>query len=290
MAGVIGSPHTPVLVSEVINSLAPKRGGRYIDGTVGAGGHAARILESAGEDASLLGLDVDLDALELARKRLAEFDGRAILVNANFRDLETVARGLGFVPADGVLLDLGLSSMQLSNPTRGFSFAGDNLDMRMNPAGGLKAQDLVNDLSEKDLADVIYKFGEEKQSRRIARRIVESRPIHSAQDLAEVIQRAVGRRGRVHPATKTFQALRIAVNHELENLEKVLPALSGVTTIGSRVAIITFHSLEDRLVKNYFKKNLDWLNLTKHPIKPSRTEILANPRSRSAKLRVAQRL
>jgi 16S rRNA (cytosine1402-N4)-methyltransferase len=290
MGGADELPHTPVLAQEVMAALLPHDGGRYIDGTVGAGGHAAQILEASGPSGKLLGLDGDGDALDLARAILAGFDGRAILVQANFDQLETTASAHGFIPAHGVLLDLGLSSMQLSNPVRGFSFSSDTLDMRMNRSVGITAEELVNTLAQDQLADIIFRYGEERLSRRIARRIVEARPIHSARALASVVERAVGRRGRMHPATKTFQALRIAVNHELENLDSVLPQLTRVTTPGSRVAIITFHSLEDRRVKEFFKANRNWHNLTKHPFKPTRTEILANPRSRSAKLRVAERL
>jgi 16S rRNA (cytosine1402-N4)-methyltransferase len=290
MRGADESPHTPVLAQEVLNALLPSRGGRYVDGTVGAGGHAAQILEASSPDGTLLGLDSDPEALATARVTLEKFGSRVILVSGNFGRLESIASALGFVPAQGVLLDLGLSSMQLSNPSRGFSFTSESLDMRMDPTQETTAQDLVNELDKEALAGLIFRYGEERLSRQITRRIVEARPILSARQLASVIERAVGRHGRTHPATRTFQALRIAVNHELEVLEAVLPQLTRVTAPGSRVAIITFHSLEDRLVKNFIKGNRDWQNLTKHPIKPTRAEILANPRARSAKLRVAERV
>lgn len=283
------SPHKPVLAQEVLQALAPHAGGRYIDGTVGAGGHATQILETSSPDGRLLGLDGDPEALSIARMTLDKFGSRAILVRANFNQLAVVASALGSIPAHGVLLDLGLSSMQLSNPARGFSFSSPSLDMRMDPMELTTAEDLVNDLPEEELANLIFRFGEERFARRIARRIAQNRPIHSARELSDLIERSVPRHGRTHPATKTFQALRIAVNHELQNLESVLPQLAQVTAPGSRVAIITFHSLEDRLIKNHFKKDPDWLNLTKHPVKPTRAEILANPRARSAKLRVAER-
>lgn len=240
----------------------------------------------------LLGLDGDPEALDLARETLSPFGARAILVRSNFNQLAAVAAAYRFIPADGVLLDLGLSSMQLRNPARGFSFDSTSLDMRMDPDAELTAADLVNGLSERELADLIFNYGEEHFSRRIAKRIVEQRPIAGGAQLAEVVARAVGRapgRGRIHPATKTFQALRIAVNRELENVESVLGQLAEVVGQSGRVAIITFHSLEDRLVKNFFKTNDRWRNLTKHPIKPEYAEVRSNPRARSAKLRVAER-
>jgi 16S rRNA (cytosine1402-N4)-methyltransferase len=273
-----------------MDALMPKDGGSYIDGTVGAGGHAAQILSASSPGGRLLGLDADVDALNIAGKTLANYGVRAVLVESNFDQLQMAALAHGFTPADGILLDLGLSSMQLSDPARGFSFASGSLDMRASRSAKLTADDLVNELTQEELADLIYQYGEEYQSRRIARHIVAARPLHSALELADVIERAVGRRGRTHPATKTFQALRIAVNHELENLDSVLPQLGMVTSPGSRAAIITFHSLEDRRVKDFFKENRNWRNLTKHPIRPSRSETLANPRSRSAKLRVAERV
>ncbi len=180
--------------------------------------------------------------------------------------------------------------MQLANPERGFSFAGETLDMRMDPTTGTTAAALINELDEVELANLIFQYGEEHFSRRIARRIVEARPIYTAQELAAVIERAVGRHGKTHPATKTFQALRIAVNHELENLESALPELTRVAAPGGRVAIITFHSLEDRIVKRFMRDDSDWHNLTKHPIKPTYQEVMANPRARSAKLRIAERV
>ncbi len=281
--------HIPVLLEEVINALAPRDGGRYIDGTVGAGGHAAAILQASAPNGKLLGLDGDPTALEIARETLAPFGERAILVRSNFIQLKEVAAVQGFIPADGVLLDLGLSSMQLADAARGFSFQSHTLDMRMDNRTELTAAEIVNDWDERALADVIFEYGEERLARKIARDIVANRPIENAQQLAQVIERAVGRHGKIHPATKTFQALRIAVNHELENLQAVLPQLADVLRPGGRAAIITFHSLEDRIAKNFFKSNEHWLNLTKHPIKPTYQQARANPRSRSAKLRVAEK-
>lgn len=282
-------PHIPVLLDEVLNALALKRGGKYIDGTVGAGGHAEAILNATAPDGKLLGLDGDPEAMSIARDTLEKFGDRAILVRSNFTNLETEAAEHGFLGADGVLLDLGLSSMQLANPQRGFSFASESLDMRMDNRTELTASEIVNEWGERELADLIFQLGEERASRKIARWIVENRPLQNAQELAEVIERAVGRHGKIHPATRTFQALRIAVNQELENLESVLPQLANVVGQGGRVAIITFHSLEDRIVKNFFKANEHWRNLTKHPVKPTYQQTRENVRARSAKLRVAER-
>jgi 16S rRNA (cytosine1402-N4)-methyltransferase len=282
-------PHIPVLLDAVLQALAPKSGGKYVDGTVGAGGHAEAILRASAPDGMLLGLDGDPEALALAQDTLSSFGERAILVRSNFTQLQAVATAHQFVPADGVLLDLGLSSMQLANPERGFSFLSQGLDMRMDDRTALTALEIVNEHDEADLANLIYELGEEHASRRIARWIVANRPIRTARELADLIERAVGRHGKTHPATRTFQALRIAVNRELDNLAEVLPQLAQVVGRRGRVAIITFHSLEDRVVKNFFKANADWKNLTKHPIKPTYHETRENARARSAKLRVAEK-
>lgn len=283
--------HVSVLLQPVIENLKPHARGRYIDATLGAGGHAAGILEASAPDGRLLGLDADPAALSIAAQNLARFGERVIVAHSNFENLQTVASEKGFVPADGIVLDLGLSSMQLADTARGFSFAsGGALDMRFNPDDAETAADLINSLDEKELADLIFEYGEEHASRRVARAIVQARPIETASALAEVIERALGRRGRIHPATRTFQALRIAVNRELNVLENVLPQIVDVLAIGGRVAIISFHSLEDRIVKNFFRANENLRVLTKHPIQATRVEELANPRSRSAKLRVAERI
>jgi 16S rRNA (cytosine1402-N4)-methyltransferase len=239
----------------------------------------------------VLGIDADPKALAVAAANLARFSDRVVLVHSNFADLKRVAAEKGFVPADGIVVDLGLSSMQLADVALGFSFQSDSaLDMRFNPDDVTTAADLVNSLSERELADLIFRFGEERASRRIARAIMNARPIETAAQLAAVIERAIGRRGRIHPATRTFQALRIAVNRELDVLEEALPQV--VETLGQRgrVVIITFHSLEDRLVKKFFRESEKLHMLTKHPVRPTRDEILANPRSRSAKLRAAERV
>ncbi|GIL15849.1 MAG: ribosomal RNA small subunit methyltransferase H [Chloroflexota bacterium] len=283
-------PHVPVLLAEVIHALAPKGGGKYIDGTVGAGGHAEALLSATAPDGKLLGLDGDADALQSARETLRPFGERALLIRSNFTRLETVAAEQHWIPCDGVLLDFGLSSMQLANPARGFSFQSETLDMRMDDRAELTAAEIVNTWDEAALADLIYRYGEERLARKIARLICEQRPFHSAQSLANAIERGVGRRGKIHPATRAFQALRLAVNHELENIETALPQLARVVGPGGRVALITFHSLEDRIVKNFFKANAAWRNLTKHPLQPTYQQTRENPRARSAKLRVAERL
>lgn len=282
-------PHVPVLLTEVIAWLAPRLEGRYIDATVGAGGHALGILEASAPSGTLLGLDADPRALAIAAQTLERFGERVRLVHANFENLYDVAAQYGFLSADGIVLDLGLSSMQLSDAQRGFSFSSDGaLDMRFDPNVAVTAADLVNTLDERALANLIFEYGEERAARRIARAIVRARPLGTARQLAAVIVRALGRRGKGHPATRTFQALRIAVNRELQVLERVLPQVVAVLKPGGRVAIISFHSLEDRRVKNFLRASPELRVLTKHPITPTSAEIAANPRSRSAKLRVAE--
>lgn len=283
--------HVSVLLQAVIEFLAPRDGGRYIDATLGAGGHAAAILDASAPDGCLLGLDADPNALAVAAQNLERFGVRAQLVRTNFENLSDVAAAHGFTFADGIVLDLGISSMQLSDAARGFSFLTDGaLDMRFDPSGETTAADLVNTLREKELADLIFEYGEERASRRIARAIVSARPIRTARQLADVIERALGRRGKIHPATRTFQALRIAVNRELDVLDQVLPQVIETLKPGGRVAIISFHSLEDRRVKHFFRESPQLRVLTKHPIQPTDEEIAANSRSRSAKLRAAERV
>lgn len=283
--------HVSVLFQPVIDALAPRDGGRYIDGTLGAGGHAAGILDASSPSGRLLGLDADPSALKIAATNLARYGERVLVLHSNCDRLQDVATAHGFFPTDGIVLDLGLSSIQLADAQRGFSFASDGaLDMRMNPDEETTASDLVNTLDEKSLADLIFKFGEERASRRIARAIVRARPFQTAMQLAQVIERAMGRRGRLHPATRTFQALRIATNRELERLQSVLPQIVETLAPGGHVAIIAFHSLEDRIVKNFFRESNRLRILTKHPIQPTEQEIANNPRSRSAKLRVAEKI
>jgi 16S rRNA (cytosine1402-N4)-methyltransferase len=292
-------PHVPVLAQEVLAYLQPRPGGRYIDATVGAGGHAALILEASAPDGRLLGIDVDPAALALARRRLAQFGDRVVLVCARFSALEDVAKGHGFTGVDGILMDLGVSSMQLDDPARGFSFQRTGpLDMRMSPHEPVTAAQLVNTLSEQELADVLWRYGEERLARRIARAIVarrRARPFETTADLAELIASLVPRRGGLHPATRTFQALRIAVNRELEELEAALPQAVGLLRPGGRLVVISFHSLEDRIVKQFFRTYAAGPQprlrvLTRKPVVPTPEEVRQNPRSRSAKMRVAEAL
>ena len=269
-------------------------GGLWVDGTVGLGGHASAVLRATAPDGRLLGFDRDKETLARARERLAPFGDRARLEQADFREIP--AR-LGEARADGVLLDLGLSSVQLDDPARGFSFQADGpLDMRMDRDGGETAADLVNALPEKELADVIYAYGEERASRRIARAIVRSReraPIETTAALAEIVRRAAppSRRRGFHPATRTFQALRIRVNRELEGLGEALGALAGCLAPAGRMAVIAFHSLEDREVKTAFRTlaRQGYTILTRKPLRPGEDETRANPRARSARLRAIAR-
>lgn len=301
--------HQPVLYHEIILALQPKSTGLYVDGTVGAGGHARGILEASAPDGRLMGLDVDPQALALARKTLAPYGERVRLAQASYATLTEQVTGLGWAAVDGILLDLGISSMQLDSPERGFAFQHDApLDMRFDPQSLLTADDLVNTLPEEELADLLYRFGEEPAARRIAQAIVRARPLQTTRRLASVIEAVLPRTGRIHPATRTFQALRIAVNAELENIQAALPQAVAVLGTGGRLAIIAFHSLEDRLVKEYFRKeSKDCLcppkqpvctcghkatlkEVTRKPITPGAVEIAANPRARSAKLRIIEKL
>lgn len=303
-------PHAPVLADEVVAALGPALeaaaagGGApwLLDGTLGAGGHAERLL-AAFPAARLLGLDRDPDALALARARLAPFGARARLVHSTYADAAAAAAAAGAGPFAAVLIDIGVSSMQLDRAERGFSFSrGGPLDMRMDPSGdGPTAADLVAELGEGALADVIYQHGEEVKSRRIARAIVEARaraPILTTERLAEVVRgalggRASGGRGKIDPATRTFQALRIAVNDELGQLERGLPALFDLLAPGGRLAVIAFHSLEDRPAKRFVKaRKADGSGrpLTKKPVVAGDEERARNPRARSARLRVVERL
>jgi 16S rRNA (cytosine1402-N4)-methyltransferase len=307
------SAHIPVLFREVMELLQPHQGGNYIDGTVGAGGHAEGILERCAPDGRLLGLDRDPEAIRFAGQRLKRFGTRATLVNASFGVLVSVSPEHGFVAVDGVLFDLGLSSRQLGSAERGFSFLNVGpLDMRFDPREGESAADLINNLSVEELANIFWRYGEEKQSRQLARLIVENRPLATTVELADLIagfKRRGGRSGRYrHPATQIFQALRIAVNDELAEIEKGLVAAVQLLKPGGRLAVISFHSLEDRLVKQFFRQmSRDCvcppgqpvctcgvkatLNLvTRKAVQASAEETADNPRSRSARLRVAARL
>jgi 16S rRNA (cytosine1402-N4)-methyltransferase len=292
-----------------VEFLAVQRGGRYVDCTIGAGGHASAILEAASPGGVLLGLDADPVALAVAAHNLASFGDSVQLVESNFRDLRRVCRRNNFIPVHGVLFDLGISSMQLADE-RGFSFQVEApLDMRFNPSQALTAGDIVNHYTEQDLADVIWRFGEDPAGRRIARAIVRARPVQTTTELAAMIARAVGGpRRRIHPATRTFQALRIAVNDELGALRDALAQAVEVLGNNGRLVVIAFHSLEDRIVKQFLQQeSRDCICppeqpicvcghratlrlITKRTVTPSPQEVASNPRSRSARLRAAEKI
>jgi 16S rRNA (cytosine1402-N4)-methyltransferase len=302
--------HTPVLYQRVLHALRPSAGGCYIDGTIGAGGHTYGILEASSPDGQVLGLDLDPAALDVARDRLARYGERLHLRHGSYAVMPEFAGELGWKTVDGVLLDLGLSSMQLDDAKRGFSFRLNGpLDMRFDPAQTTRAVDLINELTERDLADVFTQYGEEPRARQIAKAIVESRPLHTTYELAKLITHVVkGGRRKIHPATRVFQALRIAVNNELKNLEIGLDQALDLVAPGARIAVISFHSLEDRLVKNFYRReSTDCICppdqpvctcdhrarlavITKRPIRPEKEELEANPRARSARLRVAEKI
>ncbi|WP_445638520.1 16S rRNA (cytosine(1402)-N(4))-methyltransferase RsmH [Nostoc sp. DSM 114161] len=279
--------HLPVLPQEVIAGLAVSPGGYYLDTTVGGGGHSRLILEAAA-DVRVTAIDQDEDALAAAQKNLAEFNDRVQFIHSNFAGYKFTANTF-----DGILADLGVSSYHLDQPERGFSFRqAGNLDMRMDRGRSLTAADVINNWDEAELANIFFNYGEERLSRRIARRIIERRPFHTTVELAEAIAGCVPpkyRYGRIHPATRVFQALRIAVNDELKSLETFLDKAPNALVPGGKIAIISFHSLEDRLVKHGLRNSPLLKVLTKKPITAAEEEISKNPRSRSAKLRIAER-
>ena len=293
--GVVG--HVPVLLKEAIDFLAVKRGGTYLDATVGLGGHSYEIARRLGAPGHLIGFDKDPAALERAREKLLAVSESerpdVMLMHGSFAEV-----GERCAPAslDGLLADLGVSSLQLSDAARGFSFQAEGpLDMRMNPMSGETAEQVVNHIDERELADVIYEFGEERRSRRIARAIVRSRPIRTTTQLVEVVAAAARsmKHERIHPATRTFQALRIFVNRELDDLKALMEAASRLLEPGGRLVVISFHSLEDRIVKDAMRagaKDMNFRLLTKKPVTASEDEIERNPRSRSAKMRAAERM
>jgi 16S rRNA (cytosine1402-N4)-methyltransferase len=281
--------HEPVLLAEVLELLAVKPGGVWADGTVGLGGHALELLRWSSPDGRLLGMDRDSETLASATERLAPFGERVRLIHGDYRELPALLR---HEPADGILLDLGISSAQLDDPDRGFSFQADGpLDMRMDRSCGETAAEVVNRLGEPELADLIYRFGEEKASRRIARAIAAARQktrIRTTAELAEIVRHAAPHaRPGLHPATRTFQAIRIRVNRELEGLGDTLAALAGVLRPGGRLVVIAFHSLEDREVKLAFRdlEREGFRRLNKKPLRPTEAEVRRNPRARSARLR-----
>jgi len=312
--------HRPVLYQEVIHALRPEKKGRYVDCTVGAGGHAFGLLEASAPDGMLLGLDVDSNALELARRRLSQFEGRVILKKASYTRITEELHNIQWQSVNGILFDLGVSSMQLETPDRGFSFLSDApLDMRFDHDNPYTAADLINNWSAEELTDIFQRYGEERYARQIAKEIIRQRPLLTTQELAELVARVV-RRGqaglksrksptwRIHPATRIFQALRIAVNKELQALEQALPQAMACLFSGGILAVISFHSLEDRIVKNYFQiESQDCIcppsqpvctcghharlqKITRRPIRPKLEEIETNPRARSALLRVAMKI
>jgi len=305
-------PHTPVLYQEILQALQPGQGRVYVDGTLGAGGHAWGILEASSPDGLLLGLDVDPQAIELASGRLSVFIGRYFVRQASYTNLEDQIASLGWDKVHGIVLDLGLSSMQLDTPGKGFSFSVDEpLDMRFDPRNPVRAEDIVNELSEEDLARLIFEYGEERWSRQVARSIIKSRPIKTTRQLAEVVTRSIGshyRSSHIHPATRTFQALRIEVNQELQAIKTVLPQAISSLYPGGRLAVIAFHSLEDRIVKEKFRLDSRECicpprqpictcghkamirEVVRRPIRPGEAELQQNPRARSARLRVAEKL
>jgi 16S rRNA (cytosine1402-N4)-methyltransferase len=290
--------HEPVMIAETIALLEPSRGGLFVDCTVGLGGHARVLLEAGAS--KVLGLDRDREALKIARERLEAFGDRVELVHADYRELGRVLDDRGVAGIDGALADLGVSSMQLDAEGRGFSFRRDEpLDMRMDQSQGPTAADLLEQVSEEELANLIFEYGEERYSRRIAHAIVDARgrgSITTTGQLAQIVRRAVPRRGyqRIDPATRTFQAIRIWVNRELDRLEAFVVEASTRLLAGARFAVITFHSLEDRIVKHAFRAlaqgRMALRILTKRPIVPGDTELDRNPRARSAKLRAVERL
>ncbi|HZP58192.1 MAG TPA: 16S rRNA (cytosine(1402)-N(4))-methyltransferase RsmH [Dehalococcoidia bacterium] len=301
--------HVPVMLNEVLAALNVRPGGRYLDCTLGGGGHAEAILERAQPGGTLVGIDADAAAIERSRERLARFGEAFRAVQGNFRDMGAICRQLEFAPVNGVLMDLGLSSDQLAEGA-GFSFRQETpLDMRFG-GEGVTAEEIVNTYSERELADLIHQYGEDPAARRIARRIVQARPLRTSADLAKAVEQAVGRRAgsTTHPATRTFQALRIAVNQELSSLEAALPQAHGLLGFGARLAVLSYHSLEDRAVKDYIRQEArDCIcppelpvcrcghratlrPVTRGAIKPSAAEVAANPRARSARLRAAERI
>ena len=289
--------HRPVLLKEALAYLNVRRGKKYIDATVGGGGHTAAILREGG---IVLGIDVDSQAVDFAKERLAAefsiFNFQFSIVRGNFKNIEKIARENGFYPVAGILYDLGLSSYQLEQSGRGFSFQKDeSLDMRADQSLSVTAADLVNGLSEKELVKLFEKYGEESRARAIAGAIIRSRwdePVRTSRELADIVAQVVKKDKRIHPATKVFQALRIAVNDELNNLKSSLPPAFGLLEPKGCLVVISFHSLEDRIVKHFFRE-IDGERgkiLTKKPVTPTKEEIEKNPRSRSAKLRAVEKL
>jgi 16S rRNA (cytosine1402-N4)-methyltransferase len=301
--------HIPVLYHELLQLLRPQPDGRYLDATLGVGGHTAGILQASAPTGRVLAFDRDPEAIAFARRQLASYGDRVTYVNASYAEMGRLAPAKGFAALDGILFDLGLSSRQLESAERGFSFMKDGpLDMRFDPTKGETAADLINNLSEAELADIFWKYGEERRSRRLARAIVNNRPFISTRQLADLMAAQVKGRERIHPATRIFQALRIATNRELEAVETGIPAAIDLLKPGGRIAVISFHSLEDRFVKQLFRRLSQGCTcppkqpictcggtatlrlVTRKAVKASEAEIEQNPRSRSARLRAAEKM
>ena len=302
--------HTPVLVPETLEGLQVQPGGRYIDGTLGEGGHAEAILLASDPGGQVLGIDADHEAVHISKNRLSKFEDSFLSSNNKFSDMRKIASELNFIPVHGVLLDLGISSLQLDFEEKGFSFKQTSpLDMRFDSQQTITASQIINTYPVETLSDIIFRYGEEPFSRKIARAIVKNRPINTSSELAQIIGDVIKKTIRKHhPATQTFQAIRIAVNNELQELETTLSQAISVIGLGGRLTIISYHSLEDRIVKRFFKEqssecicSVEVIEcvcehtptikiLTKKPITPSKQELSLNPRSRSAKLRIAERI
>ncbi|MFH1824728.1 MAG: 16S rRNA (cytosine(1402)-N(4))-methyltransferase RsmH [Candidatus Firestonebacteria bacterium] len=294
--------HIPVLLNEVIGFLNLKDNGIYVDATLGEGGHSLNILENSGKEIKIIGIDKDLEVLNIAKERLKKFKDRVFIVKDNFKNIDKILKEMKVEKIDGILFDLGVSSFQLESKDRGFSFKyNSSLDMRMDKSQDLVAKDLVNKLPEKDIEEIIKVFGEERFSRRIAENICKERKkkeIETTFELVEVIHSSLPKKfwyKRIHPATKTFQSLRIVVNDELGNLQEALKKALNFMNESSRICIISFHSLEDRIVKRFFNEYSKTENqilkiITKKPVVPSYEEVFSNPRCRSSKLRVAERV
>jgi 16S rRNA (cytosine1402-N4)-methyltransferase len=298
------SSHIPVLLDEVMDALQVRPEGRYVDCTLGGGGHSAAILERGGR---VLGIDIDPQAIDAARQKLASYDDRINLINNSFENLEIICAKTHFSPVNGVLFDLGMSSLQISNPERGFSFQSEGpLKMCFNPSEELTAEVIVNDFPEDEIARIIKQYGEESRSKAIAKAIVSNRPISTTTQLSAIVSKVVGFHGRIHPATKTFQAIRIAVNQELERIKSALKQVVNILIVGGRLVVISFHSLEDRLVKDFMRTESQecicpprtpacicnhharFKLITKKVVVASSAEVAVNPLSRSAKMRVAE--
>ena len=302
--------HIPVMVPEILKYLEVSSGGRYIDCTLGEGGHTKSLLEASNPGGEVLGIDADHEAIEVSKNRLEEYGERFIYENSNFKNIKKIAMKSKFVPCHGILFDLGVSSLQLDKESRGFSFRRKApLDMRFSINQTLTAQDVLNTFSESEISDILYQYGEERQSRKIAKLIIENRPLSNADELSDLIKKNIRQTNyKINPSTKTFQALRIYINEELNSLSQALEQSLEILEVGGRMAVISYHSLEDRIVKNFFKKESKYCIcppnipkcdcghfpklkiITKKPVSPSQSEIEANKRSRSAKLRVVERI